>query len=253
MPSIVDVPESIKEQTDDQLTLNHRKVHALWRSLDAGGALDDGKAGELVSLHSFLAAELETRGRRHEEMSDGLDQAGVVNFQVMRSDTDSVTTTTAASGWNTVALNDEPKPKGFWAKVKRQLGRLAKQELPEDEKFTKQEVNYRDAEGTERCGTCVFFIGDRAACEIVAGRIEADDLCDEYEAVSADLISRARYTPASKQAEKRFTFGPVYIPSDDGSITDAHGEFIGAEELQETMWDFIRTGQRDILRGSGGP
>lgn len=42
--------------------------------------------------------------------------------------------------------------------------------------------------------------------------------------------------------EHRFTLGPWYIPQ----RYDAHGEWTDADELQKALWDYVRTGDRDI-------
>jgi hypothetical protein len=42
--------------------------------------------------------------------------------------------------------------------------------------------------------------------------------------------------------EHRFTLGPWYIPN----RYDAHGEWTDADELQKSLWDYVRSGDRDI-------
>lgn len=44
------------------------------------------------------------------------------------------------------------------------------------------------------------------------------------------------------QTEHRFTLGPWYIPNKP----DAHDEWTDADELQKALWDYVRTGDRDI-------
>jgi hypothetical protein len=65
-----------------------------------------------------------------------------------------------------------------------------------------------------------------------------------------DIFSGAdvEYTPITKSNDKRFTFGPMYIP---GAI-DAHGEYAEADPLQEALWDFAQNGDR-TLRKQHGP
>ena len=48
--------------------------------------------------------------------------------------------------------------------------------------------------------------------------------------------------PVVKQAEQRFTLGPVYVPN----IEDAHKEFTDPDTLQKAMWDWVRKGDRTI-------
>jgi hypothetical protein len=48
-------------------------------------------------------------------------------------------------------------------------------------KQAKAEVNYRRADDrTRRCGTCRHYEID-GRCDQVEGRVDADDVCDEYE------------------------------------------------------------------------
>ena len=44
------------------------------------------------------------------------------------------------------------------------------------------------------------------------------------------------------KAEQRYTMGPVYIPGAE----DAHGETIDSDELQKSIWEWVRNGDRTI-------
>ena len=48
--------------------------------------------------------------------------------------------------------------------------------------------------------------------------------------------------PVVKQAEQRFTLGPVYVPG----IEDAHKEFTDEDTLQKAMWEWVQKGDRTI-------
>jgi hypothetical protein len=50
-------------------------------------------------------------------------------------------------------------------------------------KLTKDEVHFEHpAKGENRCGLCVYFIGNRTQlCKIVAGHVEGKDWCDRFE------------------------------------------------------------------------
>jgi len=55
------------------------------------------------------------------------------------------------------------------------------------DKHSKEDANYRDAEGSERCGRCAHFLRGMtrdagAGCEVVAGVIEPDMVSDYFEA-----------------------------------------------------------------------
>ena len=49
--------------------------------------------------------------------------------------------------------------------------------------------------------------------------------------------------PLAKQAEHRYTLGPVYVPD----VEDAHGEFTDSTTLQKALWDWVRKGDRRIF------
>lgn len=46
----------------------------------------------------------------------------------------------------------------------------------------------------------------------------------------------------AKADERRFTLGPMYIPDRE----DAHGEWTDADELQQALWEYVRSGDRRI-------
>lgn len=54
------------------------------------------------------------------------------------------------------------------------------------EKVSKDSVNYRAAEGLKRCANCSMFrrqwwTGADGSCTLVAGDIQTEDTCDEWE------------------------------------------------------------------------
>ena len=58
-----------------------------------------------------------------------------------------------------------------------------------------------------------------------------------------DEVKKAAYAiTKSSTDEKRYTLGPMYIPD----RLDAHNEFATADELQKAVWDYVRTGDRQI-------
>jgi hypothetical protein len=46
----------------------------------------------------------------------------------------------------------------------------------------------------------------------------------------------------SKSEHRRFTLGPWYVPDS----YDAHGEWVGVEDLQMALWDYVRNSDRKI-------
>ncbi len=51
------------------------------------------------------------------------------------------------------------------------------------------------------------------------------------------------HIPVIKQAEHRYTLGPVYVPFRE----DAHKEFTDADTLQKALWNWVRKGDRRIF------
>lgn len=68
-----------------------------------------------------------------------------------------------------------------------------------------------------------------------------DDFGDE------EMVYRAEIIKAADEDEKRFTFSVVYKPDE----VDAHGEFASADELQEALWGYVKTGDRRIFLQHG--
>lgn len=131
----------------------------------------------------------------------------------------------------------------------------------------------------ERCGVCDNFCCDDPAgpnrCNEVAGTIQADMVCDEFEPYvnpaeadepprygirpaavlpssqsiiapmdmptisPSDAVLEGRmmeYAVVKSEGEKRYTFGPLYLPD----TLDAHSEFVTSEDLQAATWDYVR-------------
>ena len=55
-------------------------------------------------------------------------------------------------------------------------------------------------------------------------------------------IAKGRYEVAKQTGEQKYTLGAMYIPNQ----IDAHGEWTDAEELQKAVWEYVRSGNRDI-------
>ena len=57
------------------------------------------------------------------------------------------------------------------------------------------------------------------------------------------LVERWDREDMKKEAEeKRFTLGPWYVPNS----LDAHSEWTDPEELQKALWDYVKSGNRQI-------
>lgn len=95
--------------------------------------------------------------------------------------------------------------------------------------------------------------------EEVEVKVEAEFQCDEIRATFAqkfteipmamDKMERPyRAEIVKADTDKRFTFGVVYKATNllSRPQTDAHNEFVTASELQETLWEYVRAGDRRI-------
>lgn len=130
------------------------------------------------------------------------------------------------------------------------------------------------------CSNCVFYEGG-GLCEIVSEPVEdagvcklwiiAEDLLPDGSDMEAPEVEAAIGPHSFKKGEdgdgcsvcgqaednwrhsvskalmqkedsRRFTLGPMYIPD----MEDAHGEWTDADELQQGVWGYVRTGDRRI-------
>lgn len=57
-----------------------------------------------------------------------------------------------------------------------------------------------------------------------------------------DLPDNLAFGVAKRAKPERFTFGPLYVPE---SI-DAHGDYAVADDLQRSVWNYVRSGDRRI-------
>ena len=89
-------------------------------------------------------------------------------------------------------------------------------------------------------GYCRVFKFKCAAARTCSAWIAGGPITDETVEETKSL-SKAFFL--KKQAEKRFTLGPLYVPD----FMDAHGEWTDAEELQAGVWHWVRSGDRRIF------
>lgn len=53
---------------------------------------------------------------------------------------------------------------------------------------------------------------------------------------------KGAYQISKAEGEAKYTLGAMYIPNQ----VDAHGEWTDADELQKAVWEYVRSGNRDI-------
>ena len=194
-----------------------------------GGFTDTGRKrasdlarGASVSLktirrmNSFLARhEVDKQGKGFSQGSDGYPSAGRVSWAAWGGD--------AGKSWAAKILASVEKSVDAIASDPMQMdldlatgwaeGEIAWDELPQNVKDAIDEVMAEDYS------------------EEVEGSVGVVVKADEQ----TELLHKA-------DAEHRFTLGPWYIPN----RYDAHGEWTDANELQKALWEYVRTGDRDI-------
>ena len=194
-----------------------------------GGFTDTGRKrasdlarGASVSLktirrmNSFLARhEVDKQGKGFSQGSDGYPSAGRVSWAAWGGD--------AGKSWAAKILASVEKSVDAIASDPMQMdldlatgwaeGEIAWDELPQNVKDAIDEVMAEDYS------------------EEVEGSVGVVVKADEQ----TELLHKA-------DAEHRFTLGPWYIPN----RYDAHGEWTDADELQKALWEYVRTGDRDI-------
>lgn len=89
-------------------------------------------------------------------------------------------------------------------------------------------------------GYCRVFKFKCAAARTCSAWIAGGPITDEDVEEPREL---AKATFLRKQAEQRFTLGPLYVPD----FMDAHGEWTDANELQQAVWGWVRDGDRRIF------
>ena len=55
-------------------------------------------------------------------------------------------------------------------------------------------------------------------------------------------VAKGQYRVAKETREQKYTLGAMYIPNQ----VDAHGEWTDPDELQKAVWDYVKSGNRDI-------
>ena len=97
------------------------------------------------------------------------------------------------------------------------------------------------------CANCVFYQGG-GGCEILNMPVEPEGACKLWiipktrveESVTKRVSNDGRFL--RKEAYKRFTLGPLYVPD----FMDAHGEWTDSQELQQAVWEWVKGGDRTI-------
>jgi len=84
---------------------------------------------------------------------------------------------------------------------------------------------------------------DEAAEDDAASETVEEPFDDELVKAAPEQLSSANVELLHKaDSEHRFTLGPWYIPN----RYDAHGEWTDADELQKSLWEYVKSGDRGI-------
>ena len=167
-------------------------------------------------MNSYLARhEVDKQGKGWSQGSDGYPSAGRVAWAAWGGD--------AAKSWVGKILRSVEKSVDAIATDPAQMdldlalgwaeGEIAWEELPD-------------------------YVQD-AIDEVMSEEVSEDAGADVDAMVKADEQVELLH---KSDSEHRFTLGPWYIPN----RYDAHGEWTDADELQKALWEYVRTGDRDI-------
>lgn len=98
------------------------------------------------------------------------------------------------------------------------------------------------------CANCVFYEGG-GGCEILNMPVEPGAACKLWIIPETRVVQESATKAISrdgrflrKEAYKRFTLGPLYVPD----FMDAHGEWTDSQELQQAVWEWVKGGDRTI-------
>jgi hypothetical protein len=100
------------------------------------------------------------------------------------------------------------------------------------------------------CANCVFYKGG-GGCEILNMPVEPEGVCKLWIIPERNVTESAKAAVKQisrdgrflrKEAYKRFTLGPLYVPD----FMDAHGEWTDSTELQQAVWEWVKAGDRTI-------
>lgn len=89
---------------------------------------------------------------------------------------------------------------------------------------------------------------DRIVEALVTGSVDYDEITEEVarqiypDAFDNMTKSIGAYEVSKAEDMKRYTLGAMYIPD----RLDAHSEWTDAEELQQAVWSYVRSGDRNI-------
>ena len=89
-------------------------------------------------------------------------------------------------------------------------------------------------------GYCRIFKFKCAAARTCSAWIAGGPITDDEVRGEDQELEKARFL--RKEAHKRFTLGPLYVPD----FMDAHGEWTDSDELQQAVWGWVQSDDRTI-------
>ena len=89
-------------------------------------------------------------------------------------------------------------------------------------------------------GYCRIFKFKCASARTCSAWIAGGPITDDEVRGEDQELVKARFL--RKEAHKRFTLGPLYVPD----FMDAHGEWTDSAELQQGVWEWVKAGDRTI-------
>ena len=89
-------------------------------------------------------------------------------------------------------------------------------------------------------GYCRIFKFKCASARTCSAWITGGPITDDAVRGEDQELVKARFL--RKEAHKRFTLGPLYVPD----FMDAHGEWTDSDELQQAVWGWVQSGDRTV-------
>lgn len=123
------------------------------------------------------------------------------------------------------------------------------------EKASKSVVDYKEADSTQRCGVCAFFVSAKPVlqvnfCTLVEGSIEPSFVCSLFRS-KPKLAKEIKFDVNifAKSDEKQILYGIVVRPNE----FDSQGDSAEREATERAMHGFMASGAKVGLLHKSGP
>lgn len=197
--------------------------------------------GQMVSYTFPEAHELRAKVM---EAIHGLEHAMMENGKMMHDDEDKMMRDEEKSYAKEIVVQDgqycvrsADGSRNFGCYISRER---AEQRLAQIESFASRMENI-DTKNLMEAHKRIAGQRDAQTLNVISSIID-EELVKRLAGVYDDSVEEKPSFATIMKAEQRYTLGPVYVPG----LEDAHGETIEADELQRSIWDWVRKGDRTV-------